>query len=137
MIPFPADQIHDEDAALDWWENEFAPCCAALGGQVDGALLVRELVTSLRTIRNASLDQLLTITQAARETGYSARQIRRWLKDGKIPNLGTDTAPRVGRGDVTSHKKCSLPRGYPIRIMETAQDIARSVANSKSRNDDG
>src|SRR6266446_1483599 len=107
MIPFPADQIHDEDAALDWWENQFAPCCAALGGQGAGALLVRELVSSLRTIRNASLDELLTVARAASDTGYPARQIRRWGKDGKNRSLGTDTARRGRRGDVTSHKKCS------------------------------
>jgi hypothetical protein len=137
MIPFPADEIHDEDSALDWWEREFADCCESLSGHVDGAALVRKVVGSIRDIRSASLDELLTVTQAGRETGYSARQIRRWLKDGKIPNLGADTAPRVRRGDVTSHKKCSLPPRYPIRIMETAQDIARSVVNSKSRNGDG
>jgi hypothetical protein len=130
MLRFPAAQIHDEDTALDWWENEFAPFCESLRGHFDSALLVRMFVTSIREIRTASLDQLLTITEAARETGYSARQVRRWLRDGKILNLGTDTSPRVRRKDVIHHKKTSLPRRTPIRIMDTAQDIARSVANS-------
>jgi hypothetical protein len=130
MLPFPADQIHDEDMALDWWENDFAHFCESLGVQLDGAALARKFVASIRNIRSASLDALLTVTQAARETGYSSRQVSRWLKDGKVQNLGTDTGPRVRRGDVISHKKCSLPRRSPIRIMETAQDIARSVANS-------
>jgi AraC-like DNA-binding protein len=130
MLRFPADQIHDEDTALDWWENEFAPFCESLGGHFDSALLVRMFVASIRDIRRTSLDELLTVAEVARETGYSARQVSRWLKDGKIPNLGSDTAPRVRRADVISHKKCSLPRRSPIRIMDTAQDIARSVANS-------
>jgi hypothetical protein len=130
MLPFPAEQIHDEDAALDWWENDFAQFCESLGVQLEGAVLARKFVASIRNIRNASLDALLTVTQAARETGYSTRQVSRWLKDGKVANLGTDTAPRVRRGDVISHKKTSLPRRSPIRIMDTAQDIARSVANS-------
>jgi hypothetical protein len=130
MLRFPTDQIHDEDAALDWWENEFASFCESLRGHFDGALLVRIVVASIRDIRDASLDKLLTVTEAARETGYSARQVRRWLKDGKILNLGTDASPRVRRGDVINHKKTSLPRRSPIRIMDTAQDIARSVANS-------
>ncbi len=137
MIPFPAYRIHDEDSALAWWDHEFADCCESLSGHVDGAALVRRVVGSIRDIRSASLNARLTVSEAARETGYCARQVRRWLKDGKIPNLGTDTAPRVRRGDVVSHKKCSLPRRSPIRIMETAQDIARSVANSKSRSGDG
>jgi hypothetical protein len=130
MLRFPTDQIHDEETALDWWENEFVPFCESLGGHFDSALLVRMFVASIREIRSTSLDKLLTITQAARETGYSARQVRRWLKDGKILNLGSDASPRVRRGDVISHKKTSLPRRSPIRIMDTAQDIARSVANS-------
>lgn len=130
MLRFPADQIHDEDAALDWWENEFAPFCESLRGHFDSALLVRMMVASIREIRSASLEELITIIEAARETGYSARQIRRWLKDGKISNLGTDASPRVRRKDVINHKKTSLPRRSPIRIMDTAQDIARSVANS-------
>jgi hypothetical protein len=137
MLPFPADQINDEDVALEWWDNEFATCCESLGGLLDGAALVRSVVTSIRNIRRASLGELLTVAQAATETGYSTRQIRRWLRDRKVPNLGTETAPRVRRGDVMSHRKPALPRPAPIRIMETAQDIARSVANSKSRNSDG
>jgi hypothetical protein len=130
MLPFPANQIFDEDRALDWWENEFARTCESLGGQLDGAALVRAVVGSIRAIRNEWLEARLTITEAARETGYSTRQIRRWIKDGKVPNVGTEAAPRVRRGDVLAHKKCCLPRHSPIRILDSAQDIARSVANS-------
>jgi len=130
MLPFPADQIHDVDAALDWWENDFAHTCKSLGGQVDGAALVRALVVSIRTIRSESLEARLTLTEAARETGYSIRQVSRWIKERRVPNRGTDTSPRIRRGDVISHKKTSLPHRSPIRIMDTAQDIARSVANS-------
>jgi hypothetical protein len=130
MLRFPADQIHDEEGALDWWENEFAPFCEVLRGHFDGALLARMFVASIRDIRSASLDELITVTDAARETGYSARQVRRWLKEGKISNHGSEASPRVRRGDVISHKKTFLPRRSPIRIMDTAQDIARSVANS-------
>lgn len=115
MLPFPTDQIHDEDAALDWWENEFAPFCESLRGQFDSALLVRMVVASIRDIRDASLDKLLTVTEAARETGYSARQVRRWLKEGKILNLGTDTSPRVRRGDASLDAGTSwLP---PVRVF--------------------
>jgi len=108
MIPFPADEIHDEDSALSLWDQEFADCCESLSGHVDGAALVRIVVGSIRDIRSASLNARLTVSEAARETGYCARQVRRWLKDGKILNLGTDTAPRVRRGDLISHKKMFL-----------------------------
>jgi hypothetical protein len=70
MIPFPVDEIRDEESALAWWEHEFADCCESLSGHVDGAALVRKVVGSIRNIRSASLDELLTVAQAARETGY-------------------------------------------------------------------
>jgi hypothetical protein len=137
MIPFPADEIRDEDSALDWWEYEFADCCESLSGHVDGASVVRSLVRSIRDIRNSSLNARLTISEAARETGYSAKQVGRWLKARQIENVGTTTAPRVRRGDVIHHEKRPLSHSGSVRIMRTAQDIARSVANSKSRNGDG
>lgn len=127
---FPTDDIADEDRLLDWWEHEFAESCDSLGALLNGAALVRRLVGSIRAIRSESLEARLTIRQAARETGYSSRQVSRWIKQGKIRNYGTDTAPRVRRGDVISHKKTCLPSRSPTRIMATAQDIARSVANS-------
>lgn len=132
MIPFPADCIHDEDAALDWWENECAAWCDSLEGHVSAAALIRCIVSSLRRIRSDSQNAKLTVTQAARETGYSTKQIRRWLTDGKITNVGEDGAPRIRRGDILKHKKPTLPTRSPMGIMTTAQDIARSVATRRS-----
>ncbi|HET9636350.1 MAG TPA: helix-turn-helix domain-containing protein [Gemmatimonadaceae bacterium] len=132
MIPFPADRIHDEDAALDWWENECASWCDALEGHVSAAALIRSIVSSLRRIRSESQNAKLSVTQAARETGYSTKQIRRWLKEGKIKDVGEERAPRIRRGDILKHKKPTLPAHAPIRIMAAAQDIARSVATRRS-----
>lgn len=138
MIPFPTNEIHDEDAALDWWEERFAASCEALGVQVNAAALVRNLVASLREIRSAALDASITLTQAAHETGYSTKQISRWVKAGKIENLGSTQCPRVRRRDVMQHKKAALlPERSTVHILNTAQDIARSVANQKPRRGDG
>jgi hypothetical protein len=108
MIPFPADQIHDEDAALDWWENEFARSCDSLGGQVNAAALVREVVSSLRTIRETSLDEPLSLTEAARRTGYSADHIGRLVREGKLPNAGRTHAPRVRARELVAQLKPKL-----------------------------
>ena len=132
MIPFPAGQIHDEEAALDWWEYEFASWCDSLQGQVAGGALVRALVGSLRLIRSKSQDARLTTAQAALESGYSTRQIRRWLNEGRIKDVGEEGAPRIRRGDILQYKKPTLPPASPIRIMPSAQDIARSVATRRS-----
>ncbi len=138
MIPVPRDQITDEDGALDWWEKEFAASCESMGVQVNAAALVRNLVASLREIRSASLGAHITLTTAAHETGYSTKQVSRWLKSGKLQNVGTSQLPRVRRRDVAQHKKIStLPSRPAVTIVATAQDIARSVANRKSRKSDG
>jgi hypothetical protein len=134
MIPFPTNQIHDEDSALDWWEKKFAPSCETLGVQVNAGALVRSLVASLREIRGASLDAHITLTTAAHETGYSTKQVSRWVKAGKLENVGTPRLPRVRRGDAMQHKKTStLPQRPAATIVASAQDIARSVVNSKKR----
>lgn len=31
MIPFATNEIHDEDGALDWWEQKFAASCESMG----------------------------------------------------------------------------------------------------------
>ncbi len=92
---FPKDEITDEDAALDWWEQTFAVSCAELGVQADAAALVRSVVSSLREIRQASLERTLSLREAAQETGYSPKQVGRWLKSGQIENAGSIVAPRV------------------------------------------
>ena len=40
-------------------------------------------------------DTLLTLTEAARESGYSADHLGRLVRDGKIPNTGRPGAPRI------------------------------------------
>ena len=134
---FPRDEITDEDAALDWWEQRFAASCAELGVHVDAAALVRNVVSSLREIREASLDRTVSLTEAAQETGYSPKQVGRWVRSGQIENAGTRIAPRVRRRDLVHRRKHPLPLPSPVRIVESAQDIARSVANSHRRADDG
>ncbi len=137
MFQFPRDEITDEDAALDWWEQTFAASCSELGVQADAAALVRSVVSSLREIRQASLERTLSLTEAAQETGYSPKQVSRWLKSGQIENAGSKVAPRVRRRDLLHRRKRPLPRPSPVRIVESAQDIARSVANSHRSVDDG
>ena len=39
-----------------------------------------------------------SLTEAARESGYSADHLGRLVRDGKIPNAGRPGAPRIARG---------------------------------------
>lgn len=48
----------------------------------------------------AAADETLTLTQASRESGYSARRLRELIADGTIPQAGRKGAPRIRRGDL-------------------------------------
>ena len=39
----------------------------------------------------------LTLTDAARESGYSTDHLARLVREGKIPNAGRPSAPRIAR----------------------------------------
>jgi len=45
-------------------------------------------------------DALLSLEQAAQESGYSADHLRHLVADGTVPNAGRRGAPRVRRGDL-------------------------------------
>ena len=50
-------------------------------------------------------DATYSLTEAARESGYSREHLGRLVRDGKIPNAGRPGAPRIARRD--------LPRKQP------------------------
>jgi hypothetical protein len=125
MIPFPADEIHDEDTALEWWGDVFALSCESLRSQVDAAALVREIVASIRSIREASLNELLSLTEAAERTGHTADHIGRLVREGKVPNAGRKNAPRVRVRDLMSHLKPKLAP-FPSKAYDPDTD-ARSL----------
>ena len=124
VFQFPTDQIKDEDAALTWWEQHFASSCDAIGVRVDAALLVREIVASIRSVRETSLGVSLSLTQAAERTGYSAEHIGRLLRQGKLPNAGRKNAPRVRLRDLTSQVKPKVPANS-LRLYDQLSDAGR------------
>lgn len=128
MIPFPREEITDEDSALDWWEQKFAASCEDLGVQINAAALVRELVSSLREIRKTSSDASLSLTVAAAESGYSAGHLGREVKAGRIPNAGRPNAPKILRRDLP--RKADRLRSSPSDCMLHRKRIAQAVANS-------
>ena len=48
----------------------------------------------------AEADELLTLAEAAAESGYSDRRLRELIADGTIPQAGRKGAPRIRRGDL-------------------------------------
>lgn len=122
---FPADTIKDPDTALACWEHEFAPACEAVGAQVNAALLVRQIVASLRQVSETALTETLSLTQAAERTGYSADHIGRLVREGRLPNAGRKNAPRVRLRDLALEVKPKLA-GKSVRLYDPLSD-ARSL----------
>ena len=125
VFQFPADTITDEDTALTWWEQEFAPACEAVGALVNGGLIVRQIVASLRRVRETALAETMSLTEAAERTGYSAEHIGRLVRRGRLPNAGRKNAPRVRLGDLRLEVKPKLA-GKSARVYDPLSD-ARSL----------
>lgn len=80
-----------------------------------------ELEATLRT----AADEPLTLSEAARRSGYSPDHIARLVRGGKIPNAGRRGAPRVRAG--------TLPlRPKPRRVASTAGTPYDPVADARS-----
>jgi hypothetical protein len=125
VFHFPADKIGDEDAALTWWEQEFAPACEAIGAQVNAALIVRQIIGSLRSVREAALAEALSLTKAAERTGYSAEHLGRLVRQGRLPNAGRKNAPKIRLSDLALDGKTKLAR-RSARLYDPLSD-ARSL----------
>ncbi len=135
MILFPSEAIRDEETALRWWEDTFARACMALGVEINGAALAKEIVASIREIRRRSVDEALTLTEAARESGYSRDHLGRELRAGRIPNVGRPNAPRIERRFLP-HKAGALPSDEVADNFGRRQ-IALSVVTSTHERHDG
>jgi len=77
-----------------------------------------ELEEAIRTAE----DEALTLTHAARESGYSSDHLRHLVADGTIPNAGEKGRPRIRRGDLPMKLGGDLDEA-----RREARDILRSV----------
>lgn len=58
------------------------------------------VATELENEMGANAEQLLTLAQASRESGYTADHLGRLIRAARLANHGRRNAPRVRRGDV-------------------------------------
>ena len=73
--------------------------------------------------------ETMTLTEAARETGYTAGHLGGLVKRGRIPNAGRTRAPRVRRADLPI--KPTHGPGRPTNRAQPAQDDGQvtNIAN--------
>ena len=72
--------------------------------------------------------QTLSLTEAARESGFTADHLGALVKRGKIPNGGRTGAPRIRRIDLPQ-KRLGGP-GRPPRPQSVDREHVRRIANS-------
>lgn len=97
----------DELAAK--WEAEAAVMDRRATTAVGGAL-IREFLADLATARRDEAQELLTLPQAAAESGYSEGHIGRLVREGKIANAGRRRSPRIRRTDLPRKPTAELAK---------------------------
>ena len=98
------------------------------GGETPAMVLDRCAADLEATLQELD-ETTLSLTDAARESGYSADHLGRLVRDGKIPNAGRPGAPRIALSHLPRKTGAATPRlaAKPsLRAVSTAQ-IVQSV----------
>ena len=82
-------------------------------------------------------DELLSLSRAAKESGYSLDHLSRMVREGRIPNSGRHSKPLIRRKDLPQNssrgkeKPCFSPQSDYI-----SGRLFRDIINSKYGDDD-
>ena len=101
-----------------------------VGAQVSGATLCRTFLEDLACVRAASENRILSLTEAAASSGYSAAHLARLVKQGKLRTL----RPPQSRGRL-SFRQGDLPRkpGAPHPSRAGVHELASRLFGGKER----
>jgi len=102
------------DDILAKWQAE-AAALDHRNALVPGGALCREFLADLEAVIQSEAEEVLTVDQAAVESGYSKEHIARMVRQGTVPNAGRKQAPRIRRAD--------LPR-KPGRLLAPSQRVS-------------
>lgn len=69
-------------------------------GAVAQAHTLEYCAAELREVLRATNGEMLSLRQAAEESGYSTEHLGRMIREGKIPNCGRKARPLVRRSDL-------------------------------------
>lgn len=100
-------------------------------GQEGIAVAYERCAEDLRDALRTEEEEILTIKQAASETGYSEGHLRRLVGDGKIPNAGRKGSPKIARRDLPG-RKAAVDRDFDILHFD-AEQIVRSAIDFGDR----
>jgi hypothetical protein len=109
-----------------------------VAAMVDGHRVISDLISELESLFREEESEILTLRQAADNSGYSVDHLARSLRSGAVPNAGRKGHPRVRRGDLP--RKVGALRNEmpePILAVNTRRQIAQSVVTSTHERHDG
>lgn len=76
-----------------------------------------QCATDLEVALRDERAETFNLTEASRESGYTAGHLARLIKGGKIPNAGTSSRPRIRRADLP-RKATSVGSSAPALMGE-------------------
>ena len=82
-------------------------------------------------------DELLSLSRAAQESGYSADHLSRMVREGRIPNSGRKAKPLIRRKDLP--QKANKHKGkpcFPAQSDYISGRLFRDIIHSKYGDDD-
>jgi len=102
-----------------------------IGALADPGLLIADILTEVEALLSAEEEETLSLTGAARASGYSAGHLGRLVRDGTIPNAGRPHAPRIRRADLPRKATALRPQAATLHLPPaTPGQIARAVVTS-------
>ena len=113
------------------WTTE-ADAMRRRGVLADGASLLEEVLWDFEAVTTGHGNELLTLTEAARESGYSAEYLGALVRQGRLANAGRAHVPRIRRRDLP-RKASRLPDASTSGKLlgATPRQIARAIISSK------
>ena len=100
-------------------------------------VVAAEVLEGLRELQATNGSELLSLTEAARLSGYSADHLGRLIRQGIIPNAGRTHAPAIQRSDLPLKPGGRGDGQSAAKPVTSKAQIARVVVQSFREANDG
>jgi hypothetical protein len=124
------------DELLARWEARHAEG-ARLRAIVPLEVVAAEVLEGLRELQGTNGSEFLSLTDAARLSGYSPDHLGRLIRQGIIPNAGRIHAPAIRRSDVPLKPGTRGDGQRASKLVQSKAQIARAVVQSFREANDG
>ena len=99
-----------------------------LKASVDGETICDQLLRDLEEVSTASGGAIMTLSEAAKESGYTVEHLGRLIRSGKLQNAGRKGAPRVFMSDLPRRSRKSV-----AGATSTSYDLATDARFLRAR----